>query len=393
MSNLKANPWYKSTLSWDWGGKHFQFAVPHEVFSTQKIDDGTLLLLGHLPSRPPERVLDLGCGYGALGLPVAALHRNAEVHLVDRDLLAVEWAQKNADQHALENVRCFGSLGFSNLQDSGSYDWILCNVPARIGSPFIKNLLLESRCRLGTEGELRIVVIPDLIAVAEAAAQSLGWPVQQVIPGARHSVLVWRGGREGASPDDPDLYLRDQVQIEGMTLDRPFDLGGDDPKRLAFALPLLAETLPRQTLPERVFIHRTAYGAVPALCRLRWPNSQITTWDRDLLAIEYSRRNLSRLEGTLRTHLLQAPHLAAVSVEPGEMDLITYEVSPSAGEAVAHSELHLLRDRLRPGGSAIILAFDRVAKEWLGPERQKNLPRLVRIAGRNGFVVYQLTRG
>src|SRR5213076_515113 len=46
--------------------------VPWDVFSSQRIDEGTLLLLQHLPAGDPASLLDLGCGYGALGLPLAA---------------------------------------------------------------------------------------------------------------------------------------------------------------------------------------------------------------------------------------------------------------------------------------------------------------------------------
>ena len=70
--------------------------VPADVFATRAIDAGTLLLLRNLPQRAPASVLDLGCGYGALGLPVAAKFPQASALLVDRDLLAVRAAAHNA---------------------------------------------------------------------------------------------------------------------------------------------------------------------------------------------------------------------------------------------------------------------------------------------------------
>ena len=91
-------PWYKSSLSLLVEGAKIKFRVPHDVFSTLRIDEGTELLLAHLPSTPAKRILDMGCGYGALGLPVAALNPKAKVEMVDRDLLAVEWAQKKCDR-------------------------------------------------------------------------------------------------------------------------------------------------------------------------------------------------------------------------------------------------------------------------------------------------------
>ena len=67
--------------------------VPWDVFASQAVDEGTLLLLRHLPAHPPASLLDLGCGYGALGLPVAARWPSTRCVLVDRDLLAVAAAR------------------------------------------------------------------------------------------------------------------------------------------------------------------------------------------------------------------------------------------------------------------------------------------------------------
>src|SRR5438128_10858527 len=60
--------------------------VPADVFATRAIDEGTLLLLRNLPDWAPESLLDLGCGYGALGLTIATRYRSARALLVDRTL-------------------------------------------------------------------------------------------------------------------------------------------------------------------------------------------------------------------------------------------------------------------------------------------------------------------
>ncbi|HMC34905.1 MAG TPA: methyltransferase, partial [Myxococcales bacterium] len=104
--------------------------VPWDVFSSQAIDEGTLLLLQNLPAGEPRSVLDLGCGYGALGLPIAARWPSARCVLIDRDLLAVAAAAHNARALGLRNAEARPGLGYREVAGE-RFDWVVCNVPAR----------------------------------------------------------------------------------------------------------------------------------------------------------------------------------------------------------------------------------------------------------------------
>ncbi|MGK5087486.1 methyltransferase [Bdellovibrionota bacterium FG-2] len=199
---MKNDPWYKTSLSYgSLGQARLRLDVPHDVFSTLRVDEGTLLLLEHLPKNQPHKILDMGCGYGALGLPIAAKFPGAQIEMVDRDLLAVAWSAKNAEQNQLSNVVAYGSLGYRDLKTQGRYyDWILCNVPARIGRPFIKSLLEQGRERLTLSGELRVVVIRDLAPLMVELGEELHWPVIEVARGPRH--VIFSLTASSASADD-----------------------------------------------------------------------------------------------------------------------------------------------------------------------------------------------
>src|SRR4051812_5835483 len=179
--------------------------VPADVFATRAIDQGTLLLSRIPPPAPPRSFLDLGCGYGALGLPVAARYPEASAVLVDRDLLAVRAAAHNARALGLRNVTARPGLGYRDLPDGARFDLVLCNVPARIGPRGVAYLLEAGRSLLTPGGELRAVVIRDLQDQVEAAN----------VPGARlaasgknHLVYAVPPGPSRFPLGDESVYAR-----------------------------------------------------------------------------------------------------------------------------------------------------------------------------------------
>jgi 16S rRNA (guanine1207-N2)-methyltransferase len=393
---VQHDPWYRTHLRLDALGARLELSVPHDVFSTQRIDEGTRLLLDHFPSGVPRSVLDMGCGYGALGLPVAARHPRARVEMVDRDLLAVSWAAANAVENRLPNAVVRGSLGLRNVAAEGRpFDWILCNLPARIGRPFMSYLLEAGRALLAQGGELRLVVIRDLAPAVEGLRAERRWPLTEAARGPRHTVFAL-AAEEGPScrPPEPEaLYSRDQVEIAGLRLERPFDLGGDDPRRLATGLPVLVDALPRKP-PRRVLCFRCGYGALPLVARARWPEAQVVAVDRDLLATEFTRRNAHRLAlAGERLQVREVAHLPQ-ALEPEErFDLALGELSPSAGKRVAAAELEALSRALSPGGQALVLALQKQEREWIVQPAADRRSAIHRVIARQGYVLLRLAPG
>lgn len=314
----------------------FAFATGHGLFSADRVDDGTLLLLDHLPPKAPESVLDMGCGYGALGLPVAAAFPGARMVLVDRDLLAVEYARFNAVEHTLDNVTAHGSLGYRDVQGQ-RFDWVLCNVPARIGPRAVAYLMGGGARCLAPGGELRVVVIRDLGPVVERMASERHWPVRKAADGARH-VVYCMDALETGEDEHEALYLRDTVTVEAegvrLSLDRPHDLSEEHSHRTE-GLPLLMDCLPRKPTG-RVVCHRCGYGAASVVLAQR--GAQVVVADRDLLALVYTRRNAQRLG--VRVEERAVPWLsAAFTGETGRVEWLVGEVNTTAGEDVARAEM------------------------------------------------------
>jgi 16S rRNA (guanine1207-N2)-methyltransferase len=340
-------------------GRRFRLQTAPGLFSADRIDDGTRLLLENLPESAPGTVLDLGCGYGPLGLPVAAVHSQASVVLVDRDLLAVEMAKHNGAAAHLANVNCKPSLGYRDVGDE-RFDWILCNVPARIGAPAIRYLLGAGAARLAPGGALRVVVIRDLAPIVEEVGRSEGWRIEAVGAGARHRVFS-TGPIVPALWDHEAIYTRDVVDLptenEPLTLERPADIS-EDPSHLAQGLPLLIECLPRRTAG-RALVWRGGYGAA-AVCLAR-RGAEVTAGDRDLLATTFTRRNATRNGVELTTRDALWPN----HVGSGRTQLVVCETPTAAGaESIQREVVELIR-LLSPGGQLLWLALSKVLKDAL----------------------------
>ncbi|HCX70185.1 MAG TPA: methyltransferase [Firmicutes bacterium] len=82
----------------EWYGRTLQFATHEHLFAPRAADRGSLAMLRTVDWRKGEKVLDLGCGYGLVGICAAVTPGVAEVVMVDNDPLAVEFARRNALQ-------------------------------------------------------------------------------------------------------------------------------------------------------------------------------------------------------------------------------------------------------------------------------------------------------
>jgi 16S rRNA G1207 methylase RsmC len=337
--------------------------VPWDVFSSQRIDAGTLLLLAHLPAGEPRSVLDLGCGYGAIGLPVAARFPAARCLLVDRDLLAVAAAAHNARALGLGNVEVRPGLGYRDLARE-RFDWVLCNVPARIGQRGIRALIEGGRA-LGAE--VRAVVLHDLAGtVRDFALPGL----VQVAHGARHDVFALPPGDVADSFGD-EVYARDETEFGGLRLSRPFD-ASEDPAHPAL-LAALAESLPRNA-PRRVLAFRAGYGALALHLKARYPAAEVLAQERDLLDAEFLRRNARALGLAVQVRETLFPE---VGLERRSFSLVVGELSAPAGAEVAARELQEAADLLEPGGEALVAATPKQEREWLPAAAPKNAPLTV----------------
>ncbi|RKU28803.1 methyltransferase [Candidatus Poribacteria bacterium] len=131
------------------------------LFSPKSIDAGTRLLIDCIDIHTDDICLDLGCGYGAVGIAMAKCAEPSEVYMVDKDFVAVEYARMNIENNKLKNCHVLLSNGFSHLPDI-QFDIIASNLPANIGNELMKIFFNDAKRFLKKNGRLYVVTIAGL---------------------------------------------------------------------------------------------------------------------------------------------------------------------------------------------------------------------------------------
>jgi 16S rRNA (guanine1207-N2)-methyltransferase len=137
-------------------GIDLRFETAESLFSPRAIDQGTLAMLSAIELQPADKVLDLGCGYGVVGILAARLIGAQRVTMVDNDPVAIEFAKANAALNDVAGVRIVQSDGFANLNESG-FTKIICHPPYHVDFSVPKAFIEKGFNRLAMGGRLYMV--------------------------------------------------------------------------------------------------------------------------------------------------------------------------------------------------------------------------------------------
>jgi 16S rRNA (guanine1207-N2)-methyltransferase len=175
---------------------HLALATDSGVFSPGRLDPGTRFLLDAAP-RPPAAgdLLDLGCGYGPLGLALASMAPAARVWAVDVNQRAIDLCELNARHAGLANVRCVAvrGAGPDTGQHPEQYDLIWSNPPIRIGKPALHALLAGWLRRLAPGAAAYLVVQRHLGSDSlQRWLEQTGWSAVRFAARAGYRILEVR---------------------------------------------------------------------------------------------------------------------------------------------------------------------------------------------------------
>lgn len=135
-------------------GQDYIFKTTPGLFSTEKIDNGTLFFINSIELNHTDSVLDLGCGYGVIGIVAAKSVKS--VIMVDVDIRAVNYSRKNIKLNKIINAKAIPSDGFASLQKI-MFDVVLSNPPSHVPREIIHDFVIGSFKHLNSGGKLYFV--------------------------------------------------------------------------------------------------------------------------------------------------------------------------------------------------------------------------------------------
>ena len=180
------------TIETDLRGLTLKLATEAGVFSRERVDRGTRLLIKHIEVHPADRVLDLGCGYGVVGIVAALLAPDARVTLVDVNRRATDLARRNLQLNSVDNAEVHHGDGFAPVRGR-SFDLIATNPPIRAGLRLVHRLIEEAKDHLAPGGRFYLVgrTKQGVIRISEKMSQVFG-NVEELAKGGGYRLYLSR---------------------------------------------------------------------------------------------------------------------------------------------------------------------------------------------------------
>ncbi|MFH0890106.1 MAG: methyltransferase [Candidatus Aenigmatarchaeota archaeon] len=135
-------------------GATYKFATTSGIFSKDRVDKGTMLLVESVRINKGDKILDIGCGYGVIGIVFAK--QADSVIMTDVNERAVEFSKTNVKLNNLDNISVIESDLYENVKGAG-FDKVVCNPPIRAGKNITIKIIEGAKSHLAKGGKLFLV--------------------------------------------------------------------------------------------------------------------------------------------------------------------------------------------------------------------------------------------
>lgn len=358
MQEARSSPYYKKTLTLHTGRSPVNLMVAHDLFSSQAVDAGSRMLLRSLMEETdPESILDVGCGYGPLGLGLKARYPAARVDMIDRDALAVQFASGNAALNRMPDVATYGSVGYDGIDPDRRFALVVCNVPGKAGNPVIEDLLIGAADLLQKGGKVAVVVVSALLDEVSRVLQQAEADVLFRQVSKAHAVFQYSlGSRSDAGRSVlPNAYERHRARFSRASIswDAVSVWGLPEFDSLSFQTALVIDRIVKsQPKRPRTLVLNPGQGHVPVAIALQSKPRKIVLVGRDLLALQTSLANLSRND--FSTDRVRLHHDAGFDVRGGPFDLVVAALPDKLSTGIIAETVSSLAAHVAGGGSLIL---------------------------------------
>lgn len=364
MDQALFNAYLKKPVKLDLRNAHLTLDVSQTLFSSHQVDIGTLHLLrtleDNLPSAP-VKILDIGCGYGPIGLSLGRLLPSSDIHLVDRDALALAFARHNATLNHIDGVSVYGSLGYDDVTDH-DFDLIVSNIPGKAGDSVIRALLTDAQYYLAPGGRVAIVVVTPLESLVRETLMHPGIKILHHETMAGHAVFHYSFNSPPEPGDalptafDRGVYDRETLDftLDQVTMAMQTAYGLPEFDTLSFATGLLIKVLQELEIEhvDRAAVFQPGQGHLPLVLWQLFEPRTLHLVDRDLLSLQYAQLNL-RDNGCAQEQI-RLHHQICLVPELGDIDLVAGILREEEGPEAIEQILLKAASSLISGGHLLI---------------------------------------
>lgn len=393
----ETSPHFKKFVTLRVSGTVLELAVAHDLFSSHAVDAGSRLLLRTLMTTdPPTAILDVGCGYGPLGLGLKARFPDARLEMIDRDALAVRFASANASRNGVDDTTAYSSLGYDSVDPNHRFDLVVANLPGKAGSTVIEELLLGAGRMLRPGGTIAVVAVAalnDLVAEVLERGRARVLLREEARDYTVFHYTVESAGRDARSSFERGVYARARSSFSHASLDWEASTAWGLPEfdSLSFRTRLMVNLIVNAHQKRvRALVLEPGQGHVAVAIHRCCSPERITLAGRDLLALQISRTNLTLNEveaNAVDVH--HAPDLATL-IEP--FDLVAAALADKLPINVTTAIVGDLAERVAERGSLVLGGSSTTITRVVESGILKGMAMKERVR-RHGFSAVRVRRG
>ncbi len=282
----------KKRVSFNFSKVSLRLDLCESLFSSFSVDLGTRALLNSLRKDKAinySRTLDLGCGYGPIGLFLKAQDPSREVHMVDRDTLAVDFALHNAALNRLD-VSVYPNLDYEQVE--GNFSLIATNFPAKMAPKGLAAFVYGASNHLSDNGVLAVVVVRELAGKLDSILDNR--MVRVLYREDKKGYCICHVAFNGKVLPPVDKYERREMELNlttTYTVKTAYSLPEFD--TLSYGTQCLFSVLKGMNGYGSVFVLEPGQGHVAiAVMDLLKPRELVLA-SRDLLSLTFARQNIA----------------------------------------------------------------------------------------------------